>query len=455
MRNSAQKVVDIAAREYRSTALTKAFLFGTILVPLILWGLITLLVPLFDSPDKALKGSIAVIDRTDPSRPIAAALETRFDPDTLRAEHESQRAALRATIDNEDMPAGARAAAARALRKLPVAPHDVPIERLPDDANVDANTEKISRGELLALLVVGEDAVQPGGGYELFVGRDLDVERTGDLRRVVNQAIIDARVSRRGYDPADVNALVTTPAANVRTVTDKGVTDANPMLQFLIPIAFMVLLWIAVFSSGQYLLTTTIEEKSSRVMELLLSAASPMQLMTGKIIGQAMVGLTILVIYAGLGVAAADRFGMLALVPTEKLPWLALYFIMGYFLIGSFMAAIGSAVNEMREAQSLMGTVMIVMMIPFFLWSLIIRQPNSTFSTVASFLPPLTPFVMILRLSQTAEPIPVWQVVATTVIGFVAVYIAVWASAKIFRVGVLMYGKPPTPLTLLKWLRYA
>jgi ABC-2 type transport system permease protein len=177
--------------------------------------------------------------------------------------------------------------------------------------------------------------------------------------------------------------------------------------------------------------------------------------MTGKIIGQALVGLTILAIYAGLGLAAANQFNVISLVPTDKLPWLGVYFVMAYFLIGVMMAAIGSAVNELREAQSLMGVVMIVLMIPMFLWSLIIRQPNSTFSVVTSMIPPMTPFVMILRLAQTSEPIPTWQIVLATAIGFGAVFIAVWAAAKIFRVGVLMYGKPPSIGTLLKWLRYA
>jgi ABC-2 type transport system permease protein len=98
---------------------------------------------------------------------------------------------------------------------------------------------------------------------------------------------------------------------------------------------------------------------------------------------------------------------------------------------------------------------MVILIIPMLLWMPIIRQPNSTFATVASFIPPMTPFVMVLRLGQSSEVIPLWQIVAATGVGVVSVFVAVWAAAKIFRVGVLMYGKPPTPLTLLKWIRYA
>ncbi|TVQ64378.1 MAG: ABC transporter permease [Phycisphaerales bacterium] len=458
MRNPLLKIVDVAAREYRATAMTKAFIFGTLVVPVMAWVIIALVIPLFDSPDQSLEGSIAVVDRTDAAAPVASALALHFDTDRLRAEHDRQRAEHQRVLDMDDAPPALRKASERALKRMPRSPHEVEVQRIDagaDDETVEALKSEVGRGDLLALFVIPPEANVPGGRYEIYTGRDLDFERAFELRDVVNRAIVDTRISRSGENPADVRALVANPQPDIRTITDRGETDANPAAQFIVPMAFMMLLWIAVFSSGQYLLTTTIEEKSTRVMELLLSAVSPMQLMTGKIIGQGLVGLTIMVIYGGLGVVVANQFNVMGLVPTEALPWLVLYFVMGYFLIGSFMAAIGSAVNELREAQSLMGTVMIVMMIPFFLWSLIIRQPNSTFSTVASFVPPLTPFIMILRLAQTTEPIPMWQVVATTLLGFGAVVAAVWCAAKVFRVGVLMYGKPPTPLTLIRWIRHA
>ena len=459
MRNPLLKIVDVAAREYRATAMTKAFIFGTLVVPALLWAVIALVVPLFDSPDKHLEGSVVIIDRTGEGAPVALALERHFDAERLRVEHERQRAEHQAIVDMADAPPALRKASVRALKRMPVSPHDVGVTRADagvSDEEIEAFKRGVGAGEWLALVIVPPEANEPGGRYEIYTGRDLDFERANELRDVINRTIVDTRVSKAGNDPQTLRALLTNPQPEIRTVTDRGgETDANPIVQFLVPMAFMILLWIAVFSSGQYLLTTTIEEKSTRVMELLLSAVSPMQLMTGKIIGQGLVGLTIMMIYAALGVVMASQFGVMALVPVEKLPWLMMYFVMGYFLIGSFMAAIGSAVNELREAQSLMGTVMIVMMIPFFLWSLIIRQPNSTFSTVASFIPPLTPFIMILRLAQTTEPIPLWQVIATTILGFGAVLGAVWCAAKVFRVGVLMYGKPPTPLTLLRWIRHA
>lgn len=455
MRNPVLKVIDVAKREYRATAMNKAFLFGVVLFPLIIWALIALVAPLFDSPDKRLEGSIGVLDAADADQPVVEALERYFDPARLQAEYDAKKGALEAALASDEASVPERIASERALKKLPTGPHAVSVLRLPDDADIDAEKRRVVSGDLLAVVAVRQDALGAGGTYDLFRGRALDLELSGQLERVVDRAIVDTRLSRAGLDPSEVRALTADPAANSAVVTEKGETKGGEVAQFILPMAFMMLLWIAAFTSGNYLLTTTIEEKSTRVMELLLSAVSPVQLMAGKIIGQGLVGLTILAIYGGLGLAAANQFNILSLVPTDKLPWLAIYFVMAYFLIGSMMAAIGSAVNELREAQSLMGAVMIVLMIPLFLWSMIIRQPNSTFAVVASMIPPMTPFVMILRLAQTSEPIPAWQIALATAIGFASVFVAVWAAAKIFRVGVLMYGKPPSFGTLLKWIRYA
>lgn len=465
MRSPISKIIDVAAREYRATALTKAFFFGVFAFPVLVIGIITILVPLFDSPPKRLQGVVAIVDTTGPQGAVAAALEQHFKQENVAKTHqerlEKRLAALRAKS-----PAALPPNAEAQVRKSLGEPPDVRILRLPDSPDIDAEKKHIisdlpkGRGEAtpdrrLALIVVGPDALAAPGSFEMFVGRGLDADLSEQLRDVTATAIIDTRLANAGMDADAVRAISARPDGKSITLTEKGEAKSNEALQMLLPFGFMMLLWIAVFSSGQYLLTTTIEEKSSRVMELLLSAVSPVQLMTGKIIGQALVGLTILAVYGAAAFITAQQFNVLSLLPLDMLPWLAVYFFVAYFLIGSLMAAIGSAVNEMREAQSFMGVAMLVLMIPFFLWNLIIRQPNSTFSTVASFIPPISPFVMVMRLGQTTEPIPTWQIIGSAAAGLVSVVVAVWAAAKIFRVGVLMYGKPPTPLELLKWLRYA
>jgi ABC-2 type transport system permease protein len=130
------------------------------------------------------------------------------------------------------------------------------------------------------------------------------------------------------------------------------------------------------------------------------------------------------------------------------------FFFLAFFMIASGMAAIGSAVNEVREAQTLMTPVILTIMVPYLLWLPISRDPNSTLAVVLSFVPPISPFVMMLRITSTTPP-PVWQIGLSILIGIGAVYVAIWAAAKIFRIGLLMYGKPPNLKTLVRWVRMA
>src|SRR5262245_37164366 len=162
------------------------------------------------------------------------------------------------------------------------------------------------------------------------------------------------------------------------------------------------------------------------------------------------VGLVILVAYAGLGISGLVLASMLHVIDWWNLVFLGIYFIIAFFLIASLMAAVGSAVSDVREANSLIGPVMVVLIIPMVLWMPIMRNPNSTFAQVCSFVPPISPFIMVLRLSGS-EKIPTWQVPASILVGVLGSIVAVWAAAKIFRIGVLMYGKPPNFRTLVKW----
>jgi ABC-2 type transport system permease protein len=166
------------------------------------------------------------------------------------------------------------------------------------------------------------------------------------------------------------------------------------------------------------------------------------------------VGLTILLLYGGLGGGALVLYGLADLLGVANVIYLLVFFLIAYFTVGALLAAVGSAVNDMREAQSLQMPVMIAFIIPYTLWFPLTRDPNSTFAVVCSFIPPIAPMVMMLRLTSI-EPPPTWQVLLSIVVGIVAVYVAFWAAAKIFRIGLLMFGKPPNLLTLIKWVRMA
>ena len=237
-----------------------------------------------------------------------------------------------------------------------------------------------------------------------------------------------------------------------RTVTATGEDRTNEVLNQVMPMAFMGLLLVSVMLSGQYLLTTTVEEKQNRVVEVLLSATSPMELMVGKIFGQMAVGLLVLALYLGLGVMALLSFASLGMLDPTLIVFLLLFFFIAYLTVGAFMAAIGAAVNDIREAQGLMTPVMMVIMVPWILWMPISRDPNSVFATVLSFLPPVSSFVTMLRMASATPP-PLWQSLLSVVVSAGGAVAMLWFAAKIFRIGLLMFGKPPDFATLVRWVR--
>ena len=443
---SARKVLAVALREFRYTVLTKGFIFGALVMPVIMFGAVAAIGWLVGSQLPPVSGSVAIVDPSGAVAPIAA---EELAPDSIAKQQEERAEKLEKALPV----AGGRGA--------PAARVEITVEAVADDskANEDALRARVQAGTLLGIAVVPAEVLSADpkdAGFRMIVPSKSPPRLTATLERAVARAIVQARVKRAGSDYGSLRALLSVPETSVRRLAANGSeSDESMAAKTLLPMGFMMLLWIATFTSGQYLLTTTIEEKSSKVMEVILSAVSPMELLGGKILGYAMVSALMLGMYGGLGIAGLGAAGMSDLVSPGMLVLMAVYFVMAYAFVSTMMASVGSAVNDLREAQSLVTPAMLVLTIPLMLWLPISEQPNGTLATVASFVPPAIPFVMILRVTASSEPIAAWQVAASIAWGFACVGVFLWAGAKIFRVGVLMQGKPPTPRELLKWVRTA
>jgi len=463
------KTFQVALREFKATVMTRAFLLAVVLPPALMTIMFALMPILMNQAAPKVAGRIAVLDK---SGAVTDRLRDAFSTESIAARRTKK---VQRELDKmgQQMPLGDAAARAQQAAEMTAARTQISLEPLGPETDLDKAKAEIAKADgkgssesggnpRLALAVIPADAVRlPAGGagssyagFELFVAPKLDIEVQGDIEDQISRAIVDARIEASSLDVKRVRGLVERPKANTMTVTAEGEHKTSEVAALLVPGAFLFLLWISVFTAGQYLLTSTIEEKSNRVMEVLLSAVSPMQLMVGKIFGQMAVGTVILVVYAGVGMAGLVLASMVHLIDPMNLVYLAIYFLIAFFLVAAMMAAVGSAVSDVREAQSLIGPVMIVLVIPMMLWMPILRNPNSVFAQVCSFLPPISPFIMVLRLAGS-EPVPFWQIPATILIGIVYAIIAAWGAAKIFRIGVLMYGKPPNFATLIKWVRMA
>jgi len=460
------KVLHVAVREFLATVATKGFIFGLVVMPLLILVMVLGIRYVFNNEAPRIEGQVAVIDPTgevyagirDYLRPEAIA-ERRDDFQKLIEERTPE--ALR-KLEATGPAAEARRQAFEAIEgQLP----DLDVVELPADAELEQAKQLLRAGKPkeprhLVLVVVEREAVhkQPGqdgfGKYEMFKREKLDERLVDEIKDAVSDAIVAARVRLAGLDRDQIEELTKVARVVPRTVTAEGEKETNELLNTMLPAAFMLLLFSSVLTGGQSLMTTTVEEKASRVVEMLLSAVSPMQLMAGKIIGQMAVGFIVLAVYAGMGLATLMAFALLGMLDVSLLFYLVVFYLIAYFVVASLLAAIGAAVNEMREAQNLMGPVMIVLVIPWMLWLPISRAPDSMFAVIASFVPPINPFVMLIRMTSSAPP-PSWQVWLSILVGLVSVYGALWFAAKVFRVGVLMYGKPPNLATLVKWARMA
>lgn len=454
------RILHVATREFAATAITKGFIIGAFIVPAVILAVFAIAFPiLLAAGPRSVTGVVAVIDPTARVAPrIADNLTPEAEEQYLRRQSEAAREAARR------IGAPADAAPIDPFAMIPKDASRFDVLPLPTDADIEALKARLrdDASDHLAVVSIDDTAVvKPAdqddfGGYELFVRSKLDDRYVSRIERAIEAAIRAERLqaSGLGISQQQFDALREVASAGPIEVTPEGERQSLGELRMLISFGFMFLIFLPVMMGGQFLLTTVIEEKSSRVVEVLLSAVSPMQLMAGKIIGQLAVGLAIMLIYGSIGGGALAMFKLSDMLGFLNVLYLLVFFLIAYFLIASLMAAVGAAVNDLREAQSLQTPIMLVLILPYILWMPISRNPSSTFSVIVSLLPIVNPFAMILRITSN-EPPPFWQVALSILIGLASVILVMWAAAKVFRIGLLMYGKPPNFATLVKWVRMA
>jgi ABC-2 type transport system permease protein len=458
---SMRRIGLVAGREFMAAVMNKGFVIGLLIMPAIIAAMVAVFPRVLRQGSAAIRGEVAVIDHTGQ---IAGPLRAALAPDAIMARRrESTRRAF------ENAPAAVRSAANSSpavVERAVGTPLELTILERQTTADLQREKQWLDEpappGGLrhLALLVVAPDAVVAGGGgndyggYELFVAENLDERVETELYDALRETLVGVRIRVHNLDRSQVEAVMRVRRATSVTVGAGIERRTNVAFNRMLPFVFAGLLVFGVMIGGQTLLTQTVEEKSNRVIEVLLSAVSPIELMAGKILGQMAVSMLVLALYVGMGLFMLMSFAMFGLLDPLLILYLLVFFVISYLLFAAVFSAVGAAVNEMREAQSLMTPVMLALMAPWMFASLIAREPNSTFSIALSLIPPVNTFAMMVRLASATPP-PTWQVLATMVIGLVAACAVVWFAAKVFKVGLLMHGKAPNMGTLVRWAREA
>jgi ABC-2 type transport system permease protein len=228
----------------------------------------------------------------------------------------------------------------------------------------------------------------------------------------------------------------------------------------------VLILYMTMFFYGAIIMRGVIEEKNNRVVEIILSSLRPFELMMGKILGIAAVGLTQYGIWALFGILASTYGRSIAggLVPAGaegfKVPtippyiflYFVVFFLLGYFLYATIYAAVGALVNSEKEAQQLLFPVSMLLVVPILMMMAVIKEPNGSLATVLSLIPFFAPILMLLRVCVLLPPVT--QILASIVLLVLAILLVTWLTAKIYRVGILMYGKRPSLREIVKWVRY-
>jgi ABC-2 type transport system permease protein len=408
------KVTTVAIREFVETVRTKAFLISSVIIPLVMIGII------FGSERFAsvIEGGSAVrreLVIVNASADLFAQLTTQVEQYNTQSD-----GATYALVEIEGDPA---------LADL---------------------KQRVQAGEFYAYLIIPDDVIEPGATVE-FGRADSQFRVRQEIRQFLTEAVVQERFARAGVDAAQIAQLRRpVPLEEVDVAT--GARAENQLATLMMPFVFMFVLFLGTFGISQGLLTSLIEEKSSRVVEVLLAAVSPLQLMAGKIIGMIGVGFVVIGIWGAIGYFGARYQDMAHLISARDIFIAVLYFVPTFLMFGALLAGVGSAFNSLKEAQTMTFPLSIAVIIPMMLWFQLAQNPDSVFATTLSFIPPLIPFVMILRIS--ADPgTPVWQIAASLIELWVVALVCIWAAAKIFRIGLLMHGQPPSFKQLTRWVR--
>ena len=330
-----------------------------------------------------------------------------------------------------------------------------------DDPQADLN-RMIRDDELFAYFVIGADPVESAAECEYVSNNLTDRELLNWFSNKAARIVRERRIERERIEPKVAHWIQKSLSFEGRKVGRSGAVEEvgfKDQARQWAPLIFSYLLWISIFTSAQMLLTNTIEEKSNRIVEVLLSSVSPVQLMSGKIAGMAATGLTVVgswflclsvLVVVGPSLMGAPK-DFLSHIPIDPLYMVAFvfYFLVGYLFYAAILAGIGSVCNSLKESQNLMSPLIIVMMIPMLAMVPVGQDPNGTMARVLSFIPPFTPFVM---MNRAAGPPALWEYLLTTVLMIVSVVLAFRGAAKVFRIGVLLTGKPPRLKEIFKWM---
>lgn len=305
--------------------------------------------------------------------------------------------------------------------------------------------------------------VESSGKVQIVSEKKAPMFVTGEIENQLNNILKNKQLENAGIDIKTLESINPHVKIDYKELTDSGEKDTNTSAAYAISFAAAILIYLSLFMYGSQVMRGVIEEKTSRIVEVVISSVKPFQLMLGKIIGIGLVGLTQFLLWIILSTLAtrlvsADLLpnNIISAVQTIPVGYIMvaflIYFLGGYLLYSALFAAVGSAVDNETETQQFMFPITLPLLFTYIMaFSFIVNNPNSTLSFWLSMIPFTSPIAMMVRIPFG---VPDWQLylsVALLIAGFI---FTTWVAARIYRVGILMYGKKTSYRELIKWFTY-
>ena len=320
---------------------------------------------------------------------------------------------------------------------------------------IDLNSEKEALDSVLSKFIDGyvviPSTVVDSGQVRYFSESLSNIKIYTSLRRILNQLVIEQRMLDQDIDIALVGKLSRKIEFETYEIDELGKTsEGDELSSFLVPYLFLMILFMTVFMSGQLLLRSVMEERTSRTIEILLSSVTPDEIMKGKIMGLGALGMFQMVFYLVVGLSVTYYKGW-ATIDLPQIPFFMIFFTTGYLFYAAIFAAMGTFFTSEQEAQQSSGIISLVAVLPMVFASYFITNPGSTFTIGLTYVPPLTPFMMIIRLGTGS--VEMNEIIYATVLMAFSCWFMLGVSGKIFRTAILLYGKKITLHEVIKWVR--
>jgi ABC-2 type transport system permease protein len=433
-----RKILWLAQREYKVSVRTKGFVIGLIIFPILMGGSGMAIALLKDRVDTTTK-TIAVIDRSG----VVA--------DSLKAAADKRNATgiFKPRTGEQIKPAY--------MMQLVEPNDDDPKEQRLELSN------RIRMGELHGFVEIDSNAVHPIetstrptiAYYAVNAAMD---DAKSWMEGQINLTLRMARLAEAGIRDSEVQDLfdwVGIQGLGLITVDEQtgAVRDArlsNEGEAILVPAILGMLMFMMIMMGAVPLLHSVMEEKTQRIAEVLLGAVTPFEFMAGKVLGGVAVSLTAAAVYVAVSVMVFRQVGMDDFIPYRVLPWFFVYMVMAIVMYGAMLAALGASCNEAKDAQNLTMPGLMPVMIPMFLMFPVLKEPLTGFATWLSLVPIFTPMMMMIRIGTPAA-IPAWQPWAGLAGVLAVTIVSVWTAGRIFRVAILMQGRPPRLGDLFRW----